>query len=162
MARAIRIDQLLLSNPYSTSGNYRPLPRTPVSRKNATLQSRPESRPEIVVKTSPISPVSASSPESDRFSWELERAELASVKHRKRKSPVDEEAFPIANKSTRLPRFSVNIFHSEPVNAFPIPNEGVVPRMVKYCELKTLYKCCICVLMAVQTYRYGHRSMVER
>jgi hypothetical protein len=83
--------------------------------------------------------VSASSPDIERFSWELDKAELSAIRqHRKRKSPVDEEAFSTSTKATRLPRFSVNIFHSEPVNAFPIPNEGVVPRMVKYCEQQTL------------------------
>ena len=134
MARAIRIEQLLLQNPSSTSDIDRPRPRTPVSKKNVLPKRQPTRPPGLVVKTSLISPASASSPEYERFSWELDKGELAAIKHRKRKSPVDEEAFSTPNKPARLPRFSVNIFHSEPANAFPIPNEGVVPRMVKYCE----------------------------
>ncbi|KAJ9611461.1 hypothetical protein H2200_004645 [Cladophialophora chaetospira] len=132
MARAMRIEQLLLNNHPSVSGIDRPLARIPTSKKNASLRRPPERLPAIVVKTSPASPLSASSPEEEPFSGEPENEKIVSFKPRKRKSPVDEDAFPIANKSTRLPRFSVNIFHSEPASTFPIPNEGVVPRMVKY------------------------------
>jgi hypothetical protein len=139
MAKAIKIDQLLQHDPavaaaVAASDFRHPRSRTPVFHKRDAIKRPPTQRPRILVHTSPISPVLSSSPESDRFSWELEKGELSSIRHRKRKSPVDEEAFPVANKASRLPRFSVNIFHSEPANAFPIPNEGVVPRMVKYCE----------------------------
>ena len=130
----MRIEQLLEPTPSSTSGVERPRPRAPISGRTATPRRQPIYRPDLVVRTSPTGPVPASSPDNERFSWELDEGELAPLRHRKRKSPVDEESFSASNNSARLPRFSVNIFHSEPVNAFPIPNEGVVPRMVKYCE----------------------------
>ena len=134
MSRVIRIEQLLSHNPSTTSGIDRPRPLTPIATKNVTLQRQPIRLPEPALKTSPTSPSSASSSENERLLWELDKEGLASIKHRKRKSPVDEEAFAAANRPTRLPRFSVNVFHSATVNAFPIPNEGVVPRMVQYCK----------------------------
>ena len=134
MAGAMRIDHLLLRNPPKSPAVDRArVARAPVSRKRPVPKRQPTQPPDLLVKTSSVSPVSGISPESDRFSWELDKDEVASIRHRKRKSPIDEEAF-TTPRSTRLPRFSVNVFHSEPANTYPIPNEGVVPRMVKYCE----------------------------
>jgi hypothetical protein len=134
MAKAIRIEQLLLHNPSTTTGTDRPRPRTPLSIKQATPKRQPTRPQGLALKILPISPVSATSPETERSPWRLDKGEPASSKSRKRKSPVDEDTFVAPNRANRPPRFSVNIFHSEPVNAFPIPNEGVVPRMVKYCR----------------------------
>ncbi|OAL31404.1 hypothetical protein AYO22_00996 [Fonsecaea multimorphosa] len=130
MAKSIKIEQLLLQNP-STSFSDKPRPRTPAAKINAIQNRLPAHRPGLVLKTPSTALVSASSPASERFSWEFDKEESASNRRRKRKSPVEDEVF-ATRKAIRLPRFSVNIFHSEPVNVYPIPNEGVVPRMVKY------------------------------
>lgn len=132
MARALRIEDLLLQSPPSPSVT-KPRQGAPAEKKD-TQSSQPTSRPNLVVKTA-TSLVRAKSPVLDRarFSWDVDQTQISTVGPRKRKSPVDSEGFP-PKRPGRLPRFSVNIFHPEPVNIFPIPNEGCVPRMVKYCE----------------------------
>ncbi|KIW74680.1 hypothetical protein Z517_11450 [Fonsecaea pedrosoi CBS 271.37] len=131
MAKAIKIEHLLLQNPSPSIGEEPP-PRAPAVKRDATQSRQPAHRPQLELKTSSTSLVPARSPAaSERFSWDFDNEELSSNRRRKRKSPIEDQVFP-TRKAIRLPRFSVNIFHSEPVNVFPIPNEGVVPRMVKY------------------------------
>lgn len=133
MSRSLRIEELLC-RPYS--------PAIETGRQHALgwqdnpPRVRPKAYPELVVKTSPTSLRQARAvvPMVDRFSWEFNKKELASPdRARKRKSPVDDEVPPL-KRAVRLPRYSANIIHPEPLHVFPIPFKGCVPRMMKYCE----------------------------
>jgi len=130
MARSIKIEELLLqqSHPFDV-GKAR---QTVSGWKDSASSGQPTSRPDLVVNTS-TSVVHSNLSAIDRFTWEPDKQELTSTRHRKRKSPVERDDIP-TKKPVRLPRFSVNVFHTEPVNVFPIPAQGCVPRMVKYCE----------------------------
>lgn len=130
MARAIRIEELLLHNA-SPPERERSRQVAATGRKHASTVL-PTSRPELAVNTS-ARLVHAKSPILNRSARELDKTEFSAVRHRKRKSPIEGDVFQ-PTRPVRLPRFSVNIFHAEPANVFPIPNEGVVPRMVKYCK----------------------------
>ena len=130
MARSIRIEELLLRQ--SHPSDVEKARQTASGRKDGVPSSQPTSRPDLVVNTS-TSLVHSNSPTIERFTWELDKQELAAIRHRKRKSPVDNDVIP-TKRPVRLPRFSVDVFHPEPVNVFPIPAQGCVPRMVKYCE----------------------------
>ncbi|KAK4942465.1 hypothetical protein LTR10_017761 [Elasticomyces elasticus] len=128
MARSMRIDQLLRRpDATDTDGAV----DDPSGWTSDNPVGRPLPHPELVVKTS-SSIVRTASSAVDRFSWEFDKKELASVRRsRKRKSPINSHV-KVTKRPVRLPRFSVNIFFAEPINNFPIPSEGCVPRMVKH------------------------------
>ncbi|KIX06870.1 uncharacterized protein Z518_04846 [Rhinocladiella mackenziei CBS 650.93] len=128
MARSLRIEELLLHN--SSSGDNDKTRQSPSSWRNDAQSGTPTPRPELLVKTS-TSLVRSKPQALDRYSWEVNSDESSSVRPGKRKSPIEGQVVPV-KKPARLPRFSVNIFHPEPINIFPIPAEGCVPRMVKY------------------------------
>jgi len=129
MAKSIMIEEMI-RGPYHIGSSR--APSTATGWKHDTSSAQPTSRPQLVVKTS-NSTVRRRLSAVERFSWEFDKKELASVRHsRKRKSPVDDDQAVEPRAATRLPRFSVNIFHSEPINNFPIPAEGCVSRMVKH------------------------------
>jgi hypothetical protein len=146
MARSIRIEELLQSVDSASNLVDRPhsVPRTTTTSsrgKNAPKSAPPTARPELMVKTPSTSLVrkpATTIPTVGHFSWEFDRKERlvfsAGGASRKRKSPIDGEGVSSLKRPMRLPKFSVNIFHPEPVNNYPIPSEGCVPRMVKHCE----------------------------
>jgi hypothetical protein len=75
---------------------------------------------------------------------------------RKRKFSPEDAA--LIRTPTRLPRFSVNVFNAEPTNVYPIPYQGIVPRMMKYCKL-CRYFCTILALLTlvdIQTWAIEH------
>jgi hypothetical protein len=140
MGKSIMIEELI-QGPHQIDSSR--VPSTATGWENDTSSAQPTYRPQLVVKTSNSS-VRAGLSAAERFSWEFDKKELASVRpSRKRKSPVDvDQAVEPRSAAARLPRFSVNIFHSEPINNFPIPAEGCVPRMVKHCKLSPLTSWC--------------------
>lgn len=121
----------------------------PISRlKYGTAEPQPTSRPQLMVQTS-SSTVHTTLSAIERFSWEFDKKELASIRHpRKRKSPVDDHQAVELRRAVRPPRFSVNIFHTEPINNFPIPSEGCVPRMVKHCNVTLQSRALSTILTA--------------
>lgn len=139
MAKSIMIEEMI-RGPYHIDSSR--APSTATGWKHDPSSAQPTSRPQLVVKTS-NSTVRRRLSAVERFSWEFDKKELASVRHsRKRKSPVDDDQAVEPRAATRLPRFSVNIFHSEPINNFPIPAEGCVSRMVKHCKSSSVMLWC--------------------
>lgn len=127
----MKIEQLLRP-PIATDTDG--IPHDQSGWKSDVQVGRPHARSGLVVKTS-NSFTRANVSAIERWSWELDKKELTSVRRsRKRKFPVDDHAKE-PKRPVRLPRYSVNIFFTEPINNFPIPSEGCVPRMVKHCEM---------------------------
>lgn len=160
MARKIKIEDLLLDNsPSSVTENQS---TAPTGRKHAYphAPSLPHSG------LSGKNPALLVAPGVLTFELPAQKSgagQLDVAGSRKRKSPVDEDAlFPRAR--IRLPKFSVNIFQADPINVFPIPNEGCVPRMVKYCQC--CFLCIVCPhlinrdLIGIQICRYGRHNTV--
>ncbi|KIW43675.1 uncharacterized protein PV06_04754 [Exophiala oligosperma] len=131
MAKSIRIQELVeVDNQTGTTQGVSA--HTSSHLKHDTEELQPTFRPQLMVQTS-NSTAQTSLSAIERFSWEFDKKELASIRHpRKRKSPVDSHQAVELRRAARPPRFSVNIFHTEPINNFPIPSEGCVPRMVKH------------------------------
>lgn len=148
----MRIQDLLSLPVIASDGDHTENQRlglTPAQDHNRpTLPKKP--------KYQPINHVQSKQPVLNLLTWDLPQNEGHLVPRRKRKlSP--EDPTPIRTP-TRLPKFSVNIFNAEPMSAYPIPYQGVVPRMMKYCKLSRSFRrfLQLLILLDIQTWAIEH------
>ncbi|KEF62537.1 uncharacterized protein A1O9_00510 [Exophiala aquamarina CBS 119918] len=157
MSRSMRIQDLLSPSVTTSDGNRtqsRNSGLTPGSGCDRTITSNKQ-------KQKPINHVQSKQPILNLLTWDLPPDEGLVVSRKKRKRTPEDVT--LIRNPRRLPRFSVNVFNAEPANAYPIPYQGIVPRMIKYCKLSQ----CSCTYFAlivlgdVQTWAIEHGTALQ-
>lgn len=157
MSRSMRIQDLLSPLVTTSDGDHTQIQNsglTPRSGYNRSTTSNKE-------KHKPINHAQSKQPVLNLLTWDLPPDEGLIVPRKKRKVSPQDAA--LIRNPRRLPRFSVNVFNAEPTNAYPIPYQGIVPRMIKYCKLprcSCIYLALI-VLVDVQTWAIEHGTALQ-
>ena len=128
MSRSMRIQDLLSPSVATADGEHSQIRNSGLPPKSGYKRSTPSNSE----KRKPIIHAQSKQPVLNLLTWDLPLDEGPVVTRKKRKlSPEDAV---LLRNPRRLPRYSVNIFNAEPTNVYPIPYQGIVPRMIKYCK----------------------------
>lgn len=156
MSRSMKIQDLLSRSLIASDSSH-------TESRGSSLGATPHYNSSTFVRKTPPSEKSVQfkPPGLNLLTSNLFPEENHSVPRRKRKLSPDEAV--LIRRPARLPRYSVNIFSAEPPSAYPIPYQGIVPRMTKYCKTCRRYYDLLTILIPpdFQTWAVEHGTALH-